>query len=64
MATIREQDYRILKAASFVELMDRVNSYLDKGYVTAGGWFLQPLDVPCIEEPYTQAVVYRWTEET
>ena len=60
MAVIREQDYRILKAASFLELMDKVKSYLDKGYVTTGGCVFWTLG---IQEPYTQAVVYRWTEE-
>jgi len=54
---IRESDYRIIEGAG-LEFLDRVNYYLDRGYVTVGG-FIEQTET----KTWAQAVVYRWTEE-
>jgi len=71
MATVREDDYRIVLAASFSELIELVNNHLDHGRVTVGGPQVISYEAVKLHAPdlsntnwvWFQSVVYRYMEE-
>jgi len=68
MAAMREQDYRIVFAPTIRALIDQVNVYLDRGYVTVGGpkvttYLSAGTLIDSGAWAWFQAVACRYTEE-